>query len=861
MRILLMIACTLVTSILTVVTANAQKRVGLVIGNDRYPNLSREAQLQKAVSDAQAVGDTLAKLGFEVLRGENLSRQQMIDRLDDFANRLSPGDTAFFFFAGHGVSITGSNHFLPTDVPNVSVGQETRLARASLSENDIVTDLQGRGVKVAILVLDACRNNPFRRTGTRSVGGTRGLTKTDPVRGVFTIYSAGLGQEALDRLSDNDANPNSVFTRVLIPTLLKPGLDLGAIAREVREEVAKLAGTVKHEQFPAYYDETLGGQIYLAGTIAIVDSPGASVTVVNPPVDPAERAWNAIKDTTSIAIIEEFLRQHGNSFYAAFARARLDELRKGQTALVAPPIAPSAPPALVQPLGKRVALVVGNSHYTNLSSLMNPKNDATLVAEKLLGVGFALVGERAQIDLDRRSFDDVIRRFRQQSVDAEVALFYFSGHGIQVSGVNYLAPVDANANNIKRGQDIELELLGLDIVVKQMESALPGPNSLQWFSTQPGSTAQDGKENTSPFSTAFARHLSEPIEINDLFRRITADTAQQTNKTQVPWSSGSLDRELYLAGDLPRKIAGLSNSKLSPVKLVIIDAGRDNPFVVAVVPPPAAPPAPTIVQPAVGVFDQARKAAPLTAAEERALKPKDTFKECDACPVMVVVPAGTFAMGSPANEPERYSNEGPQHQVSFTRAFAVGKFSVTFAEWDAFVASGGWNYRPPDADWGRERRPVVNVSWNDVQIYLAWLSLKTGKTYRLLFESEREYVTRAGATTPYWFGATISKQQANYSGDKTLPVDSFQPNPWGFYQVHGNVWEWTEDCWNDGYNGAPTDGTAWTRGDCSKRVVRGGSWNVTPKDLRLASRNRYAPVARRDDIGFRVARTLDAPAR
>ena len=163
-----------------------------------------------------------------------------------------------------------------------------------------------------------------------------------------------------------------------------------------------------------------------------------------------------------------------------------------------------------------------------------------------------------------------------------------------------------------------------------------------------------------------------------------------------------------------------------------------------------------------------RRSNPLSPAQERALKPKDTFKECDTCPEMVVVPAGSFTMGSPASEKHRDSHEGPQRRVSFARQFAVGKFAVTFDEWDACVADGGCNgYRPDDQGWGRGKRPVINVNWDDAKAYVAWLSRKTGKTYRLLSEAEREYVARAGTTTPFWWGSSISTSQANYDGNYT----------------------------------------------------------------------------------------------
>jgi formylglycine-generating enzyme required for sulfatase activity len=276
------------------------------------------------------------------------------------------------------------------------------------------------------------------------------------------------------------------------------------------------------------------------------------------------------------------------------------------------------------------------------------------------------------------------------------------------------------------------------------------------------------------------------------------------------------------------------------------------------------PPPPVVVAPPV-----VSGLVPLSADRERALRPKDTFKECDKCPEMIVVPAGSFTMGSPANEPPRYTNEGPQHGVTFARQFAVGKFSLTFDEWDACVADGGCNgYRPDDEGWGRGGQPVINVSWDDAKAYVAWLAKKTGKSYRLLSEAEREYVTRAGTTTPFWWGSSISTSQANYDGRYTygngvkgeyrkraMPVDSFAPNPWGLYQVHGNLSDWTEDCYHTSYQRAPADGSAWLNGECSERVLRGGTWESIPDNLRSANRSRNTTDIRNRDFGFRVGRT------
>ena len=243
---------------------------------------------------------------------------------------------------------------------------------------------------------------------------------------------------------------------------------------------------------------------------------------------------------------------------------------------------------------------------------------------------------------------------------------------------------------------------------------------------------------------------------------------------------------------------------------------------------------------------------------------RDALRSGGEGPEMVVVPAGSFLMGAPADEEGRDHDEGPVHRVTIDAPFAVGVYEVTFAEWDRCVRAGGCGgYRPDDEGWGRGRRPVIHVSWKDAQAYVAWLSGESGAGYRLLSEAEWEYVARAGSETAYSWGNSIGRNRANCDGcgsrwdDKqTAPVGSFQANAFGLYDVHGNVWEWVEDCWNDSYAGAPTDGSAWEQGNCDARVLRGGSWSNTPWFLRSANRNRYATGYRIDLVGFRVARSL-----
>jgi formylglycine-generating enzyme required for sulfatase activity len=224
---------------------------------------------------------------------------------------------------------------------------------------------------------------------------------------------------------------------------------------------------------------------------------------------------------------------------------------------------------------------------------------------------------------------------------------------------------------------------------------------------------------------------------------------------------------------------------------------------------------------------------------------------------MVHVPSGSFVMGSPENVGE--AREHPQHRVHVP-AFSIGKYAVTFEEWDACITAGGCTRPPGDQGWGRGRRPVINVSWQDAQQYISWLSEKAGNRYRLPSEAEWEYAARAGTSTTYYWGNEIGVGKANckecgsqWDNDRTAPVGSFAPNPWGLYDMLGNVNQWTLDCSNESYNVAPDDGHAWSAGDCSKRVARGGGWNDQRAWVRAAYR--WRPSASSGyTIGFRVAR-------
>jgi formylglycine-generating enzyme required for sulfatase activity/uncharacterized caspase-like protein len=600
-------------------------------------------------------------------------------------------------------------------------------------------------------------------------------------------------------------------------------------------------------------------------------------------------------------------------------------------------------PALAE---KRIALVIGNSAYVKVPRLPNPTNDSAAMAGLLRKAGFDVVEEKTDLRAD--AMRRVLRDFSEHVRDADIAVVFYAGHGMEMNGVNYLIPVDAS---LARDVDVEDEAVSLDRVIRTLEpvrrlqlvildacrdnpflrsmrrtiisrsvrsghgeideKTLP-PNTLIAFAQKAGATAEDGTGSNSPYTTALLKHLPTPgLDVELALRRVRDEVLKITRNQQEPFKYGSLGgTELPLvpaaassqaspptpAPPTPQKFSEaaeawalvkdtadiraleafrrqygatnaffdrLAEARIEELKKPTASAARPSePAKTGLVP--------GLLKETVGIILPGGQPTRCDGVETTCLKPKDSFRDCPTCPEMVVVPAGSFTIGSPASEPQRSkSNDEVQIRVSIPAPFAVGKYAVSFDEWDACVADGGCNgYKPADQGWGRGKHPVINVNWVDAKAFAAWVSRKTSKSYHLLSETQREYATRAGTTTPFWWGTSITPKQANYDdtyasgGSKgefrrrTVPVDSFEPNPWGFYNVHGNVWEWTEDCWNDSNDGNPRNGSARTTGDCSRRVVRGGSWESVPHYLRSAFRLPRIWDVRLNFLGFRLARTL-----
>ena len=313
-------------SIQFVSNALAEKRIALVIGNDNYENLQPSQQLRKARNDATAVGNALEAVGFKVIRALDASRRRFNLKLHELARQIEPGDTAAIFYAGHGVRINGANYLLPSDIPFISNGQEDLLISEAINTERIIDQIRQKGAKVTLLILDSCRNNPFLDKNGRSIGGARGLAIMEPPESTFVLYSAGANQIALDRLSNFDENPNSVFTRVLLPYLSKAELEISDLAKQVRREVRSLALNARgHSQTPAVYNDLIE-DFYLSQPISPQSASNRRATSAYSDRNVEIAYWNTVKNSKISALFESYLNKFPAGEFADLAKIKLATL-------------------------------------------------------------------------------------------------------------------------------------------------------------------------------------------------------------------------------------------------------------------------------------------------------------------------------------------------------------------------------------------------------------------------------------------------------------------------------------------------------------------------------------------------------
>jgi hypothetical protein len=314
--------------------AAAETKRAFVVGIDRYDNLPEQAQLKKAVGDARAMGETFAQLGYTVTADTNTTRPRFNDRWQSFLQSIRPGDSVAFVFSGHGIEINGANYLLPRDVPRIRLGRDEQLKRESLSLSEILADLRERKPRFSLIILDAFRDNPFEE-GTRTVGGARGLARVEPPQGTFIMFSAGAYQTALDRLSDADREPTSIYTRTLVPLLRTQGLSLLDLADRVGEQVRDLAATVPHQQTPAFYSGVIGGRrVCLAGCEVGAAVPAQLATPAPSGAAEVVRVFREVETMTSLSMLVVLERQHVGTPAADCISARMGEVKAAQAAAV-----------------------------------------------------------------------------------------------------------------------------------------------------------------------------------------------------------------------------------------------------------------------------------------------------------------------------------------------------------------------------------------------------------------------------------------------------------------------------------------------------------------------------------------------
>jgi formylglycine-generating enzyme required for sulfatase activity len=496
----------------------------------------------------------------------------------------------------------------------------------------------------------------------------------------------------------------------------------------------------------------------------------------------------------------------------------------------------------------KVALVIGNGKY-DYKPLKNTVNDATDMKKVLTSIGFKVI---FKTNLNQGGMDKALRQFGKfLSKNKGVGFFYYAGHGARAGGRNYLIPIDNKRIVVQ--DDLQYYAIDANKILSTMQKARNQVNiivldacrdnpyvgasrslergltqmvsprgSIIAFATSEGKTASDRSKNSR--NGLFTSHLIAALKIahknhqrvDDMFMAVSDAVIKESHGKQEPWQQDSLKIPFCFGGCL--KVA---NTTIVPQPIV-------------------KPSVPKKVRPKNSIPKVSRKVF------------RDTLKNGTKGPQMVRIPAGSFNMGSIQGNGE--SDEKPVHRVSI-KAFAMGRYEVTFAEYDKFAEATG-RMKPLDLIWGRGNLPVINVSWHSAVAYTQWLSKQTGHSYRLPTEAEWEYAARAGTKTKYWWGNKIGTNKANCyqcgSGfDYTAPVGSFKANPFGLYDTAGNVWEWTCSEYQDSYQGSEQICT----NDTTQIVLRGGSWNDLPQSSRSASRYWLSSLIGFREYGFRVVRT------
>jgi formylglycine-generating enzyme required for sulfatase activity len=802
----------------------AEKRVALVIGNSNYTF----GPLANPKNDAALMERTLKRVGFEVISAVDADLPQMKQAIVKFGRKLrssGPDAVGFFFYAGHGVQAGGSNYLIPT---TANINDESELEIFAVNAGWILGQMESAGNAVNIIVMDACRNNPFKRS-FRSA--SRGLARMNAPSGSFISYATAPGDVASD-----GTGRNSPYTTALAREIVKPGMKVEEVFKSVR--IAVRADT-DQRQTP-WEASSLTGDFYF--------QPGAGAPQVQASGGNMEAMfWDAVKDSTDAADFKAYLEQYPAGAFTALARVKVNRFEKQQVAALTSTVTKPDQYEVGQTFKdcldcpEMVVVPPGEFRMGDLND--DGKEDELPVRQVTLSKPFA------------------VGKFEVTQAEWRTVMGYnpskFRGDKNPVENVSWNEAIEFS----KKLSDLTKSRYRLLSESEWEYAARAGASSnYHW-----GDGVGQGNANCSGCGSQWDEKQTAPVGsfranrfgLHDMHGNVWEWTEDCFANSYVGApNDGAAVGDITGCSRVNRGGSWLNvTSRMRASERLKYNSDTRSPVVGFRV--------------AKSLSGGEVQVAAITPIPSPSPQPKPTnytktYKDCSDCPEMVEIPSGAFRMGDLSGE--GYDTAKPVHRVTLDYNFLVGRFEVTFDEWDACVSAGGCSHTPDDEGWGRGERPVINVTWENAKEYISWLNSKTSKNYRLLSESEWEYIARAGTSTEWVCGNQsscldrVSWSDSLKYGYKSHPVGKKAANTYGVYDVAGNVWEWVEDCWNDTYEGAPSDGSAWTAFfGCSHHVFRGGGWLSDSDFMRVSTRNGPGEDPSSFSgyhIGFRVARTL-----
>ncbi len=843
--------CLVLCGVLMAAFSVQAKRLALVMGNDNYTSVSK---LQKAGNDAEAMARELKAAGFTVSLHKDLNFRAMLKAVESFADAITGGDEVVVFYAGHGVQIKTGSYLLPIDIEAES---ESQVERTSYGLNDLTEKLAEAKPAFTLVMVDACRDNPMKVKG-RAVGSARGLNALEPPKGQMVVYSASRGQQALDRLSDIDANPNGVFTREFIGRMRTPGVRIEDLMRDVQDSVESLAKTVRHEQRPAVYNEARGNFYFYGPTTVQVQQGGDDLEA---------QTWAAAQAANSVAAYQTYLDAYPKGKYVVVAKIKLDAIKQSSEK-------PSADTeaglwAEVKATGTREYLEAYIAQYPSgkyvfLARLELKKLDD---AEKAKNAKLALEAQQAKQREEQQAqrLEQSVWDEAQKGNTASSYSVYLEKYPIGRFAVQAKAAKLAIEERIAEAKRAEVERLKAEMAKKAEQERIVAEAKK---AAEERAKAEAAKRAEEERLAAEARKAEE--------QRIKAELAKKAEEDRLAAEAKGVAEERAKAeaakrAEEERLAAEARKAEEQRIKAELAKKAEEDRL---------AAESKRVAEERANAEGVKRAEEERLAAEARKVEEQRTKEELEKNsnvnflaaqvkkaaeerltaglikPDMVLIPAGSFMMGSKSAflfGADKNPEEKPQHLVK-APSFLMGKTEVTQGQWMSVMGSNPSRFtRCGDAC------PVENVSWNDAKEFIQKLNQSTGQNYRLPTEAEWEYAARAGTTSDWSFGSDEPQlgNYAWYSGnsvDQTHIVGQKKPNAFGLYDMHGNVGEWVEDCRHETYVAAPTDGSAWTTactGD--NHMQRGGSWINSPASLRSAYRYKFNADWRNSLSGFRLA--------